>query len=805
MKHHVHLYYRLIILFISICFFSLQGVSQCSISGKLTDSLNVPVPYAPVALIGSKDSSIQKGAVTDQNGNYCFERILKNEYKVKIVAIGFNELYSDKVTYDSLHPVVMPTLILHTNSTTLKEVGVVAFKPTIELNKGKIILNVENSLIAKGNTVLDLLKQIPGVNVDAQNNITVNGVAGVQFLMDDRIQPMTDAQMADILSGMSAETIISIELIKTPPAKYDATGSSALINIVTKKAKLKGFNGSINESFSQGKKARSITALTLNYKNDKFSAFSNISYNYTNLYFTTRLDRSLYTINGPQIFNSSGDLSILHQNTNFNGGIEYEITPKTSIGIYVNGNLNIPVSDQQATTIVLEGNEFNYKKLTYHSYEKESYSTPNVNLNILHKIDSLGSQFQVSSNYTHIIGYDDKFVENRFYDADANEILAPTSYQTNLKSLFQIFYQKLDYTKMLKKGLSIEAGLKGNFIAIDHGADYALKNSTMDTTLQNKYDYKENVLAAYTTLSKSFEKVNLSIGVRAEQTNIDGKSLTSSFTLNRHYINYFPSSSFDYKINSKNTLSGSYSYRIRRPDFGRMNPTRIFNDELSYTVGNPTIKPNYAHAMSINHNLRGFITTSFECLLTKDFMYWYSYTPKGSKINVDTTFNFRSRSNYNLSVFIQKQIKWFNLKSYTSLRYNDFKGTINGEPAVSATFQFYGSLNTEFILPKGFKIQVTGFYSTPFRDAIQLYTPRSSVNFMINKSFLKNKLDITLAFQDILYMENGYMSSRMSDQYYYNENNGDSRRIRISLNYKFGKMHIEQKLNNGEDDGRFRK
>lgn len=145
-------------------------------------------------------------------------------------------------------------------------------------------MNVENSLIAKGNTVLDLFKQIPGVNVDAQNNITVNGVAGVQFLMDDRIQPMTDAQMADILSGMSAGTIISIELIKTPPAKYDATGSSALINIVTKKAKLKGFNGSINELFSQGKKARSITALTLNYKNDKFIVHLAISVTTTLIY-----------------------------------------------------------------------------------------------------------------------------------------------------------------------------------------------------------------------------------------------------------------------------------------------------------------------------------------------------------------------------------------------------------------------------------------------------------------------------------------------------------------------------------------
>jgi len=803
MNNIFSLSFKLLIVFVLL--FQIKAISQCSIKGNVSDSLKKPIPYTPIALISSKDSSIFKGVITDENGNYCLENVRKGGYRMKIVAIGYNEFYSDNLTYDSTHAITMPPFILHANSTTLKDVGVVAFKPTIELKKGKIILNVENSLIAKGNTVLDLLKQIPGVNVDAQNNITVNGVGGVQFLLDDRLQQMTDVQMADILSGMSAETIVSIELMKTPPAKYDASGTGGLINIVTKKAKLKGFNGSINESFSQGKKARSITALTLNYKNNKFSAFSNISYNYGDRYYVTRLDRILYTNSGSQVFNARGDLSLVHQITNFNGGIEYEVTPKTVIGFYLNDNLNHPHSSQQATTTVLEGNEFNYKTLTYYSTEKEYYATPNINFDILNKLDSLGSKFQLSSNYTNLNGDDDKFVENHFYDVNAMETLVPTSYHTNLKSLFQIFYQKLDYTKMLKKGFSIEAGAKGNFITVHHNADYVLQTSTLDTALQNKYIYKENIFAAYTTLTKNFKKVDLSMGLRAEQTYVDGKSLTTSLTLNRNYRNFFPSSSLDYKINTKNTLSGSYSYRIKRPDFTRMNPTRIFNDELNYTVGNPTIKPQYAHVMSVNHNFNSFITTSLEYVRTKDFMYWYSYTPKGSKVNIDTTFNFRLRSNYNLSVFIQDQIKWFNFKLYTALMYNDFRGTINGEPAISATFQFYGSLNTEFILPKDFKIQVTGFYLTPFRDAIQIYTPISSLNFMINKSFFKNKLDVTLGFLDILYRENGYMSSKLSDQYYYSENKGDTRRIRISLNYKFGKMHIEQKLNNQENENRFGK
>lgn len=780
-------------------------ISQCRIKGSITDSLKTPIPYTPVGLLNSKDSSIYKGEISDPQGNYCFENIQNGSYFIKITAIGYQTFYSEKINLDSTQDIHLPAFVLKNNGSTLNEVEVAAFKPTIEFKKGDVILNVENNLLSKGNTVLDLLKKIPGVIVDAQKNISINGVAGVRFLMDGRLQQLSDAQMATILSGMSAETITSIELIKNPPAKYDAEGTGGLINIVTKKAKLKGTNGSINESFSQGKKGRSFSVLTLNYKNNKLSAFSNLSYGYQNIYFLTRLDRTLTKSGVTNVFNQNGDFFTTQQTVSFNGGIEYELTPKTIVGLFLNDYMEGSKPVQKATTNILEGDAFTYHSFSYRSEEKQKYNAPSMNLNILHKLDTLGSKLQLSTDYTDITGDNKKFVENRFYDQTNTEALFPTRYTTNINSHYNILAPKLDYTKMFKHELSIESGLKGSFIIIHNDADYALHNSTIDSTFQNNYVYKERVLAAYATVSKTYKKISASLGVRAEQTDVKGVSQTSAFAIKRNYLNFFPSSSLDYKINEKNTLSGSYSYRIRRPGFERMNPARIYNDELNYTVGNPTIKPQYAHVMSLNYNHNHFITLTFDYRRVNNFMYWYSYADKESKVNIDTTFNFRLRKHYSLTAFAQKKIKWLNLQVHSSIIYYDFRSDINGESADSKAFLFYTNIQAEVMLPKDFKLQISGYYSSPFYDAIQVYRPTSSINLVINKSFFKNKLDVSLSFFDILYKDNGSVSSRLTDQYYYQSYLGDTRRVQLTLNYKFGKMQIEQKIKQEDNDGRFRK
>ncbi len=798
---HFTIYFPyLIFLFIFFLWCS-SAIAQCHIKGAVTDTSKTSLPFVPVGLLNAKDSTVYKGAVTDQSGNYCFENIRKEFYLLKISTIGYQDYYSEQIPFDSTEVITVPSFTLRSNSTNLKEVGIVAFKPTVEFKKGTVILNVENNLIAKGNSVFDLLKQLPGVTVDAQNNILVNGNGGVRFLMDGRLQQLTDAQMVDILNSMSAELINSIELIKNPPAKYDAAGTAGLINIVTKKAKVKGFNGSVSGAYSQGKRERGLATLTLNYKNNKLSTFSNFNYGYNHFYDVSKYKRTLQTNGETNIFTDNGRTNNYRKSVNFNGGLEYEFTPKTMAGLYITDNFNHgrPVG---GGTTDLQGNAFIYNYFNYYSNETQNFNSPNFTFTLLQKLDTLGSQLQLSSNYVAFTGVDNKRIENHFYAVDHSEILSPTAYTTNVSSKANVFYQKVDYTKVLKKDFSIEAGVKGSFLRINNGAQYIIERIVSDTSYQNNYTYIERIYAAYTTLSKTYKKTDVSLGLRAEQTDIDGQSRTSTFALIRNYLNFFPSTSLTYRMNPTNTLSGSYSYRIKRPDFDRMNPAKVYNDEINYNVGNPTIKPQYTHALTVNHTFLSLITTTLDYARTTNFMYWYSYTKPQSQVNVDTTFNFHLRNDYTLSIFIQKQIKWFNFKFYGSMMYHDYKGSVNEVVANSATTQFYTSINTEFLLPENFKVQVYGFYITPFRDAIQLYNPVSSVNVGINKSLLKGKLDMTLGIFDLLYKQNQSLTNDLPGQSYYISNLSDTRRVRLTISYKFGKMHIEQKLKAEEGENR---
>ncbi|MGZ3884851.1 MAG: outer membrane beta-barrel protein, partial [Bacteroidia bacterium] len=786
------------------------GYSQNRIDGKIIDDKQSPVPFCALALLNAADSSLVKGNITTENGEFVFEGIPAGRYFLKANNVGFKEFLSTVVTIDSLNALHLEPFVLSPDAVNLKEVSIAVFKPTVEFKKGTIILNAENDLVARGNTVLDLLKRLPGVIVDAQNNISINGNGNVRFLMDGRLQQIPASQMITILSGMSAETIKSLELIKNPPARYDAAGMAGLINIVTKKATLKGISGFVAQSYSQGKRARYNTVTGLNYKNNKFSFFSTLNVVYATWEDESELDRVLNTTATTNAFNASGAIVDHRKTFSLNAGMEYEFTKKTSVGIYFNDNLNNTNPVQIARTQVFQGDAFNYSSFVYRSDNQQNYNVPTVNLSVLHKFDSLGSQLQYQGDYANVVGDEKKLIDNHFYDAAGNEIDESSYYNTLIHNDYKISNHKLDYTTYFKNQLSLEAGAKGGFVNINSSSNLQLHNSTAgfyngDTTFNNNYEYNERILAAYATLSKSFEKAGFTAGVRAEQTNIDAMNKSTGYHLTRNYTNLFPSGSVDLKLNKKNTVSAVYSYRIDRPSYDMMNPVRIFNDQLNYSVGNSELKPQYTHYITMDYNFNNFMTTSISYHRTNDFTFYYTYTKNNSQVNIDTIFNFPIRNNFVISEFIQKQIKWYNIQFYGNFVYRNFVGNINGESANSQTTSYYLSLYNEFRLPKDFKITLNAYYSSKFYDGIQTYYPMSNISVIVNKSFFNNKLNVSLGVFDILWRDYGSHSSELSNQYYYYRQKPDTRRFRINLLWKFGKMRIEQKLNSKEDNSRFSK
>jgi iron complex outermembrane receptor protein len=364
---------------------------------------------------------------------FVFVKVKAGSYFIKFNAVGYRPGTSDTFSIDSLSQISLPAQILGASAVNLKEISVAEYKPIIEFKKGTVIMNVENDILARGNTVLDLLKRLPGVVIDAQNNITINGASGARFLIDDRMQQMPAPQVMDMLAVMSADVVSKIELIKNPPARYDAAGTGGLINIVTKRAKVNGYNGSVGFGMSQGKRFRVGPNGSFNYKSKKISFFSNFSYGYWDGINERILERNIITNGNTETINSYGTDESFQRVFSGGGGIEYDITKTMLIGLYVNGSANNDLYLNNTSTEVGNSTFFNYNKTNSTIHDKYNTGSPNINLSLLQKIDTTGGQIKLSFGYNNYFEKEVKNITNHFYDSNNVEVSPVSTYDNNTK------------------------------------------------------------------------------------------------------------------------------------------------------------------------------------------------------------------------------------------------------------------------------------------------------------------------------------------------------------------------------------
>ena|GEM_PF-1520417 len=802
---------RYICLLLLLVATAMGSYAQPVVKGIVKDTARAAVPYCPVALLRAKDSSVVKGTITDEDGSFAISQITKGDYLLKVSAVNFAEWYSAVVKTDSQTDVDMGLIMLKSSMHNLGEVSVKADKPLIEFKHGVIVLNVQNDLLASGNTVLELLKRLPGVVVDAQNNVTVNGKAGVSFMMDGRLQQIPAAQMITMLSNMNADQIASIELIKNPPAKYDAAGTAGLINIVSKKVKIKGISGSVVTVAGHGKGSGDQTTLDLNYKTNKLTIFTNTTYWNRSFVTDQNMNRTLTAATGNTTIDLTGQEVMLRSVFEFKGGLEYELTKNTSIGCEINAYPNSLRKFATNRTVIDGYNANNYSSFTNTAADKDFNNVPAVSVYGVHNYDTAGSQLKLSADYTDYIDNYDGLSRNRFYDNTNTEVDQMLAYHNFIDLNFKIATAKVDYTKVISKALTLEAGAKGSFVN-NINNNSLLRNVpgmevyNSDTSFANKYDYKEQIYAAYVSVTREFKKGTVQLGLRGEQTDVNAVNKETDYKLTQNYFKLFPNLNVEYPLNEKNTLEFSYSYRIDRPEYNDLNPVKNFVDPLSYGAGNPALKPEYTHKLELEWNYNNFLHSSIAFQHTTNSIYYYSFTKNdGSQVNVDTVFNYSFTNGAMLNVFVQKQVvKWFSTQVSANLIYGERNGIIDSVNSKTKTFSVFATMNNTLSLPKNFKLQMNASYWSPYRDGIQLYNQHSEIDLAVQRKFLKNKLSVTLGVYDVFYHANGSYSSTLPGQSYYVSQRQDTRRMRLTLNYRFGNMKIDRKVED-EENGRVKK
>ncbi len=581
----------------------------------------------------------------------------------------------------------MKTIELVPIARELSAVTVTGHRPLIEQRIDRMVVNVDAAVTNVGATALEVLEKSPGITLDKDGNISLKGKQGVQVFIDGKPSYLSGADLVNLLRNMTASQLDQIEIMTNPPAKYDAAGNSGIINIKTKKNKVKGFNGSATAGYSQGVYWSTNESLNMNYRNNKFNVFMNYNFNKNNGFQQLDIHRSYKASDGKTViaqFDQSAFMPRTNINDNLKFGLDYYATKKTTIGFLLSGFVNPGTNNNYNTSYLKDANGVVDSIVQSTSLNQSTWKNGSVNLNFRHEYDSTGRELTADLDYSSYVSRSNQDFVNASYFPD----MTPKS-ETHLVSTLpvniNIYSAKADYTHPLNKTTKLEAGVKSSFVNTDNAANYfnLIGGSEVpDYTKTNRFQYDENINAAYISMNKQVKKFGIQAGLRFENTNYKGHQLGNPAVpdslFRNTYNNLFPTVFISYAADKNNQFGLSLGRRIDRPAYGDLNPFLFFIDNYTYEAGNTFLKPQYSNNIEVSHTYKNFLTTTVNYSRTTNF-FTETFEQKDFATIVRKG-NIGERQNAGISVSAQVPVtKWWTSILYTNYNYNMFKGELYGE------------------------------------------------------------------------------------------------------------------------------
>lgn len=764
------------------------------LSGIIMTDDNQPLPKATLSFLRSTDSSLIKTEVTDNNGKY--DVVLPaGTYIARYSCVGYKVFYSRADTFVQGVEYATPVIKLEKEDTKLKEVAVVARKPMIEVKADKTIFNVENSINATGSSALELLRKSPGVQVDNNDNITMKGKTGVRIYIDGKPSQLDAASLAAYLKGLNSADIEAIEMISNPSAKYDASGNAGIINIRLKKNKKFGTNGSVNVGLTQGISFRDQASVNLNYRNKKINIFGNASAN-EGVYHNSQ---NLYRTSNDTIYDMHSYQKNDTKNFNVKGGMDFYANAKNVFGVIATLNTSDGPWSSSGTTDIYNLNH-DYQS-TLHAYNNIPGATTNANINLNYRYaDTSGREFNVDADYGSFTGRHASYQPN-YYSYYTTPIDTLT-YKNNTPVNIDIYTIKADGEMNLFRG-KFGYGAKVSYVTTNNTFNFYNVQANEDVLVKdmsNKFAYTENVNAGYINYQRALgDKWSIQAGVRAEQTNSEGK-LTRADSIKqadddvkRTYTDFFPSAALTWNVNKKNSLNLTYSRRIDRPTYEDLNPFEFKLDELTYQKGNAFLKPQYTDNLELTHTFMGFINTTIGYSHVKDFATEVLDTTARNATYVQKE-NIATQDIYSFNIGAPLPIKkWWN--GYVNLWYNyqQFGGNVNGKHLSISLPSYGGYMQHSFTLGRGYTGEVSGWYSGPgIWGASSLTRPQGSLDLGLQKQLLNKRLTIKISATDVLSTASPWrMHSNFGGLTVVGNGTWESHTYRLNITYQFGSNQIK--------------
>lgn len=773
-----------LVVILCCCFIGAIGIAQqkLKISGIIIEKGGHPIPYATV--IAKKNSSKKTitGSTTNEKGEFHFSMNQTDGFFLEVSFLGYA-----KKTIENLKAteglIEIGTIILEQSERMLEEVVIEAEKSTTEFKLDKRVFNVGKDLSSTGASALEVLNNVPSVNVSIEGQITLRGNSGVQVLINNKPSVLASEQGGG-LGTLTAEMIEKVEVITNPSAKYDAEGSSGIINIVLKKEEERGLNGSI--SLNTGTPHNHSIGLSLNRRSEKFNLFTQLGAGYRELprnnrqSNTNRLEATTVYSEGKEYRNEEFYNLIL--------GTDYHINQNSVLTL--SGSYALELEKQPSDTDFRFENALGQIESSWNRTEKTDAVNPKYQYELQYKNNFKGAEDHslLISALGNFFGKDQssEFTDRTLSGTDNN---SKQQTETDFKEAKHTF--NLDYTKPVSEKLSVETGTQ--YVLQEVSNAYAVFNLVgtdfiPDPNLTNTFDYEQNVLGVYGTASYEGEKWGVKLGLRLENTDVKTRLETTGERNTKNFSDWFPTLHTSYKLTEGFSVQAGYSKRIYRPRLWDLNP--FFNIRNSYSIrtGNPNLLPEFTDSYEVSGiftlekaslNLSVFKQHTTDVIERISTFENNVTTYKPENIGTNNTLGIEFNAKYS-------PVKMLSLQGDFNYSFFTRNGSYEGTSFDFSANRWETKWTAKFKFPNDFDMEATGRYDSEFRTVQGRRSDILSADVGLRKKFMKGKAVINLSIRDI-FASRIYENVTDQPAFYTYQRSYRGRFITLGLSYGFGK------------------
>ncbi|MCK8495253.1 TonB-dependent receptor family protein [Spirosoma sp. RP8] len=774
-----------------------QQRAPMSLSGVVMNEAKIPLPFVAIILKAKADSAIIKTTVSELDGTFKLVGVSAGTFILETSMLGYESIRKEIDVGQAGGNLPVGTLQLTPLAQMLSAVTVSGQKPFIERRADKLVINLTDQLTG-GSSLMDVMDRLPGVQLNLDNQISLNG-RNVQIYIDGKATPLSADALAGLLRGMSSTSIEKIELIARPSSKYDASANGGVINVVRKRGAREGLKGNLYGGGGIGRYPKVNGGFNLNFKTGKYNLLINTDYNGNKYY----VDNSIKSIPVKSLISSAGAtqsaIRSIRQTNNItpNLGLDYYLTKKTTLSLAVTNALQL---FRKTAYSQIRGIEEPQARENSDNQVKTTTNTFSSGFHLLHQLDTLGKELTVDVDYYRNTSNSNQYTTERFFDQPFD---AARHTFLDQRNAFNIYSAKADLSAPFNNKAQLETGFKSSYVETNNrnvlydrkGVDLVRNDSQEDT-----YQYSETIHALYTTFRQERKKLSYQLGLRAEMTYNRGRQLQANQSFGQQYVQLFPSAFFDYKINNKHGFIVGVDKKINRPTYENMNPLLRIVNANNFVQGNPALRPVSSYTGSATYAFRNalFITASYS-IDVGDFTYVAFQNPAGDSITI-RPLNNRYTQTYSLLTAYNSLVKsWWYTSTSINLRKSAYQ-LVGDEPKIVGI----GTVNVDTYNSFSITKQLSWLVLFRYRGKAQERNVTTDAYFTLTtglrQSLLGKRATVSLNVTDVFHtyksqysQESILLRQRWNNQY-------ETTTVRLNGIYNFGGQVAKIKTSSAAND-----